>query len=100
MDDTPEFRLDLDDVLAGALGVPLAEVNNLISTAWGSRYINDFIENGRVKKVYLQSEANSRMTPEDIGTWYVRNTSGEMVWLSSFATAHWSFGLQMEVLRE
>lgn len=92
MDDTPEFRLDLDDVRAGALGVPLADINSVISAAWGSEYVNDYIENGRVKKVYLQSDANFRMTPEDIGAWYVRNTSGEMVPLSSFATSHWTFG--------
>jgi len=64
----------------------------VLSTAWGSAYINDFIQNGRVKKVYLQSEPKSRMLPEDINTWYVSNRNGEMVPFSAFATAHWQYG--------
>ena len=56
-DDSPQFKLDIDDVRAGALGVSLADINNVLSTAWGSTYVNDFIQNGRVKKVYLQSDA-------------------------------------------
>ncbi|CAG0987824.1 Multidrug efflux pump subunit AcrB [Geobacteraceae bacterium] len=91
-DDSPQFKLDIDDVRAGALGVSLADVNNVLSTAWGSSYVNDFIENGRVKKVYLQADAKYRMVPEDIGTWYVRNNKGEMVPFSAFATAHWQYG--------
>lgn len=92
MDDTPQFKLDVDDERAGSFGVPLADINSSISSAWGSAYINDFIENGRVKKVYLQSEANFRMVPEDLGKWYVRNASGEMVPFSSFAAARWIYG--------
>ena len=64
----------------------------MLSTAWGSSYVNDFIQNGRVKKVYLQSEAKYRMLPDDINKWYVRNSSGEMVPFSSFSTAHWQYG--------
>ncbi|MFA6898995.1 MAG: efflux RND transporter permease subunit [Desulfurivibrionaceae bacterium] len=91
-DDAPQFKLDIDDVRAGALGVSLAEVNTVLATAWSSSYVNDFIQNGRVKKVYLQAEAKSRMLPEDINRWYVRNAKGEMVPFSAFATAHWQYG--------
>lgn len=91
-DDSPQFKLDIDDVRAGALGVSLANINEVLATAWGSSYINDFIENGRVKKVYLQADARYRMLPEDIGRWYVRNKQGEMVPFSAFATARWVYG--------
>jgi len=91
-DDSPQFRLDIDDVRAGALGVSLADVNSVLATAWGSSYVNDFIQNGRVKKVYLQSDAKYRMLPEDINRWYVSNKSGEMVPFSAFSTAHWQYG--------
>jgi len=91
-DDSPQFKLDIDDVRAGALGVSLTSINEVLATAWGSSYVNDFIENGRVKKVFLQADAKYRMLPEDIGRWYVRNNKGEMVPLSAFATAHWQYG--------
>ncbi|MBC8019497.1 MAG: efflux RND transporter permease subunit [Verrucomicrobia bacterium] len=91
-DDSPQFKLDIDDVRAGALGVSLADVNSVLTTAWGSSYVNDFIENGRVKKVFLQADAQYRMLPEDIGRWYVRNSVGEMVPISAFATARWQYG--------
>jgi multidrug efflux pump len=91
-DDSSQFKLDIDDVRAGALGVSLTDINSVLSTAWGSAYVNDFIENGRVKKVYLQSDAKYRMLPEDIGRWYVRNNSAEMVPFSAFATARWQYG--------
>jgi len=91
-DDTPQFKLDIDDVRAGAQGVSLTEINNVLATAWGSAYVNDFIQNGRVKKVYVQSDAKFRMLPEDIGRWYVRNNQGEMVPFTAFATARWQYG--------
>lgn len=91
-DDSPQFKLDIDDVRAGALGVSLAEVNTVLATAWGGSYVNDFIQNGRVKKVYLQADASYRMLPEDINNWHVRNNQGEMVPFSAFATAHWQYG--------
>jgi len=91
-DDSPQFKLDIDDVRAGALGISLASVNEVLATAWGSSYVNDFIQNGRVKKVYLQSDAKYRMVPEDINKWYVRNTKGDMVPFSAFATARWQYG--------
>jgi len=88
-DDTPQFKLNIDDVRAGALGVSLADINSALGTAWGSSYVNDFLQDGRVKKVYLQSDARYRMVPEDINRWYVRNDKGEMVPFSAFATANW-----------
>ncbi len=91
-DDSPQFKLDIDDVRAGALGVSLTDINSVLATAWGSSYVNDFIENGRVKKVFLQSAAEYRMLPEDIGKWYVRNNGGQMVPFSAFATAKWQYG--------
>jgi len=91
-DDTPQFKLDIDDVRAGALGVSMASINEVLATAWGSSYVNDFIEKGRVKKVYLQSDPRYRMLPEDINTWYIRNQAGEMVPFSAFSTAHWQYG--------
>ena len=91
-DDSPQFKLDIDDVRAGAQGVSLPEINSVLSTAWGSSYVNDFIQNGRVKKVYLQADARFRMLPEDINRWYVRNNRGEMVPFSAFATARWQYG--------
>jgi multidrug efflux pump len=91
-DDSPQFKLDIDDVRAGALGVSLSQVNDVLSTAWGSTYVNNFIQDGRVKKVYLQSDASYRMLPEDINNWYVNNNSGQMVPFSAFATARWQYG--------
>jgi multidrug efflux pump len=91
-DDSPQFKLDIDDVRAGAQGVSLTDINNVLATAWGSSYVNDFIQNGRVKKVYLQADARYRMLPEDINSWYVRNNRGEMVPFSAFSTAHWQHG--------
>ncbi|HZV82449.1 MAG TPA: efflux RND transporter permease subunit [Geobacteraceae bacterium] len=91
-DDSPQFKLDIDDVRAGAQGISQADINSVLSTAWGSTYVNDFIQNGRVKKVYLQSDARYRMLPEDINSWYVSNKSGQMVPFSAFATARWQYG--------
>jgi multidrug efflux pump len=91
-DDSPQFKLDIDDVRAGALGVSPAEVNTILATVWGGAYINDFIQNNRVKKVYLQGDARYRMLPEDINNWHVRNSRGEMVPFSAFATSRWQYG--------
>ncbi|MBS0357293.1 MAG: efflux RND transporter permease subunit [Proteobacteria bacterium] len=91
-DDTPEYKLDIDHAKAGALGLSLADINNALQTAWGSSYVNDFIDKGRVKRVYLQGDASARMQPEDLNKWYVRNGNGDMVPFSSFASAHWTYG--------
>ena len=91
-DDSPQFKLDIDDARATAQGVSLADINSILSVAWGGSYVNDFIQNGRVKKVYLQADANFRMLPEDINQWYVSNKTGSMVPFSSFSNSHWMYG--------
>jgi len=91
-EDEPQFSVSIDQEKASALGVGLGDINTTLSSAWGSSYVNDFIDRGRVKKVYLQSGKDFRMQPEDLGRWYVRNSSGVMVPFSSFASGHWSFG--------
>jgi len=91
-EDTPEFKLDIDLAKAGALGVSVSEISDELSTAWGSAYLNDFIDRGRIKKVYLQADAQFRMLPEDINKWYVRNNAGTMVPFSSFTDARWTYG--------
>ncbi|MFZ5761049.1 MAG: efflux RND transporter permease subunit [Thermodesulfobacteriota bacterium] len=91
-DDSPQFKLDIDDVRAAALGLAAADINSVLATAWGSTYVNDFIQNGRVKKVYLQAESQFRMQPEDINRWYIRNDRGEMVPFSAFSSGHWQYG--------
>jgi multidrug efflux pump len=92
LDDTPQFRIDIDRHKASALGLSLADINTTLSAAWGGSYVNDFIDNGRVKKVYLQADAPFRMLPTDIDRWYVRNTAGEMVPFSSFSSSTWTYG--------
>ncbi len=92
LDDMPEFRVDVDQEKAAALGLALSDINNTLSAAWGSTYVNDFIDEGRVKKVYLQADAPFRMLPEDIYKLHVRNANGEMVPFSAFAKTHWTYG--------
>ncbi|CFN64140.1 acriflavine resistance protein B [Bordetella pertussis] len=72
----------------------ITEINNTLATAWGSSYVNDFIDRGRVKKVFVQGEASSRMLPQDLDKWYVRNNAGDMVPFSAFSSAQWTFGPQ------
>jgi multidrug efflux pump len=91
-EDVAEYQLDIDHAKAGALGVSVADINETLATAWGGTYVNDFIDRGRIKKVYLQADADARMKPEDLAKWYVRNKAGEMVPLSAFTTAHWAYG--------
>ncbi len=90
-DDTPEYRLDIDQQKASSLGLSLGDINTALSAAWGSAYVNDFIDNGRIKKVYLQGDAPSRMLPQDIDKWYARNANGSMVPFSAFITGHWAY---------
>eukprot|EP01093_Parvamoeba_rugata_P008451 TRINITY_DN2408_c0_g2_i3.p1 TRINITY_DN2408_c0_g2~~TRINITY_DN2408_c0_g2_i3.p1 ORF type:complete len:460 (+),score=121.37 TRINITY_DN2408_c0_g2_i3:108-1382(+) len=91
-EDKPELELDIDLAKAEALGLKQSDINNTLSTAWGSSYVNDFIDRGRVKKVYLQGTPESRMAPEDLDKWYVRNSSGEMVPFPAFAQSYWTYG--------
>ena len=91
-EDTPQYQISIDQAQAGAMGVSIADINTTMSMAWGGTYINDFVDRGRVKKVYVQGEANARMMPEDLNKWYVRNSSGTMVPFSAFATGEWTYG--------
>ena len=90
--DQPRFHIDIDMNKASALGLEPGDVNDTLSSAFGSSYLNDFINKGRVKKVYMQADAPFRMQPEDIGIWRVRNQAGEMVPLSAIATGRWTSG--------
>ncbi|WP_028878952.1 efflux RND transporter permease subunit [Terasakiella pusilla] len=92
LNDMPQFDIHIDQEKAAALGVNLSEINRTLATAWGSSYVNDFIEKGRTKKVYVQADAPFRMMPEDLNYWYVRNNQGEMVPISAFTSTKWSFG--------
>ncbi len=92
LEDVPEYRIDVDWEKAGALGVPITSIHNTISAAFGSAYVNDFIQGGRVKRVYAQADAPYRMLPKDLEKLYVRNNAGKMVPFSSFASGHWTSG--------
>ncbi|MEQ3524222.1 efflux RND transporter permease subunit, partial [Klebsiella variicola] len=92
LDDSPQLQVDIDQRKAQALGVSIDDINDTLQTAWGSSYVNDFMDRGRVKKVYVQAAAKYRMLPDDINLWYVRNSSGTMVPFSAFATSRWETG--------
>ena len=91
-EDNPQFKLDVNQEKAAALGVSLSDVNAIFSTVWAASYVNDFIDKGRVKKVFVQGEAQYRMLPEDVRNWYVRNGKGEMVPFSAFTSGRWIYG--------
>ncbi|CAJ1817396.1 TPA: efflux RND transporter permease subunit [Aeromonas hydrophila] len=92
MEDTPQLDIKIDYEKALAQGLSISDINSTLSSAWGSAYVNDFVDRGRVKKVYLQADAPFRMNPEDLKLWYVRNSAGQMVPFSAFASTDWSFG--------
>lgn len=92
MEDVSEYRLDIDREKAGALGIPINVIHETISAAFGSAYVSDFIQAGRVKRVYVQADAPFRMLPKDLKKLYVRNKAGEMVSVASFASGHWTSG--------
>ncbi len=91
-EDAPQFKLDVDVEKAGALGLSVADINSTLSVAWGGQYIDDFIDRGRVKRVFIRADAPYRMVPEDFNLWSVRNNQGEMVPFSAFASWRWDFG--------
>jgi multidrug efflux pump len=91
-EDNPQFKLDVDQEKAAALGVSLTDINSVFSSAWAASYVNDFIDKGRVKKVFVQGEAEYRMLPEDVKHWYVRNSSDDMVPFSAFTSGRWIYG--------
>ncbi|MFW0767865.1 efflux RND transporter permease subunit [Trabulsiella odontotermitis] len=92
LEDTPQFKLDVDQEKAQALGVSISDINQTISSLLGGTYVNDFVDRGRVKKVYVQADAPYRMLPTDINNLFVHSANGEMVPFSAFATSHWAYG--------
>ncbi len=88
----PQYDIDIDASKARAMGVPIASINQTLSTALGGTYVNDFIRDGRIKRVYVQADAPYRMQPRDIDRWYVRNVTGDMVSLAEFGTGQWTYG--------
>jgi len=90
-EDEPQYHIDIDQEKAGALGLSFSDINTTLSTAWGSDYVNDFIDRGRVKPVYMQGDRDFRMQPSDVDRWFVRNDRGGMVPFASFATGRWTF---------
>ncbi|MCU3514689.1 multidrug efflux RND transporter permease subunit AcrB [Enterobacter hormaechei subsp. steigerwaltii] len=92
LEDTPQYKIDIDQEKAQALGVSISDINTTLGAAWGGSYVNDFIDRDRVKKVYVMSEAQYRMLPNDISNWYVRGSDGQMVPFSAFSTSRWEYG--------
>ena len=92
LEDVPQFKIDIDHEKASAFGVSIADINATLQTAWGSSYVNDFVHEGRIKKVFMQGDAPYRMNPADVDIWHVRNSNGDMVPFSSFSSGRWSFG--------
>ncbi len=92
LDDEPQYRLVVDWERASALGLSISDITDTLSVAFGSSYVNDFLDRGRVKRVYMQGIASSRMLPEDLGKWHVRNSAGEMVPFNAFSSAQWEVG--------
>jgi multidrug efflux pump len=91
-EDEAQFKVEIDRTKAGALGLSLADINTALAAAWGSAYVDDFVHEGRVKKVYVQADAPFRMLPEDLDDWHARNADGEMVPFSAFASGSWVYG--------
>jgi multidrug efflux pump len=92
INDEPQYTIVIDREKANAQSLSIADINTTLSAAWGSAYVNDFVDRGRVKRVYMQGETDSRMLPDQLDNWYVRNALGQMVKFSSFATGRWTYG--------
>ncbi len=92
LSDEPQYQIIIDEEKARAQQVAIADINQTLSVAWGSAYVNDFIDQGRVKKVFVQGKVDARISPEDFNKWYVRNSAGQMVPFSAFASGRWTFG--------
>ena len=92
MADTAQMRIRFDYAKLSALGLDIATVNNTLSTAMAGSYVNDFLDRGRIKEVWVQGDIDTRMQPEDILRWHVRNNKGEMVPFSAFSTISWEYG--------
>jgi len=92
LNDEPQYHIKIDREKASALGLTISDINDTLSTAWGSSYVTDFIDRGRVKRVFVQGDEDSRMQPSDFGNWYVRNNAGQMVPFSAFSSGEWTYG--------
>ena len=92
LEDAPQLRVQVDNAKAAAFGLSQADINSTLSAAWGGSYINDFVDRGRVKKVFMQGEAEARSKPEDLAQWYVRGNSGAMTPFAAFANTNWVTG--------
>ncbi len=92
LDDAQQLHIEIDQEKANALGVATADINSTLSAAWGGQFVNNFIDRDRVKRVYMQGDAQYRMTPDDLNRWYVRTSTGAMAPFSSFARASWAVG--------
>jgi multidrug efflux pump len=92
LEDEPQYRISIDREKANALGVTVSDINDTVESAWGSFYVNDFLDRGRLKRVFVQGDAPSRMLPQDLDSWYVRNGGGQMVPFSAFAHGEWTYG--------
>jgi multidrug efflux pump len=92
LDDEPQYKLDIDWEKASALGLSISDINDTLGAGWGSAFVNQFVDRNRVKRVFIQGENDSRMLPQDLGRWYVRNGAAQMVPFSTFATSHWTYG--------
>jgi multidrug efflux pump len=89
LEDVATLRIAIDEEKVGALGLSQREVDSTLSTAWGGNYVNDFVDRGRVKRVYVQGDAPYRSRPEDLASWFVRSADGKMTPFSAFATVSW-----------
>src|SRR5580658_5533255 len=92
LDDEPQYKLDIDWEKASALGLAIGDINDTLGAGWGSAFVNQFVDRDRVKRVFLQGDSESRMLPQDMDKWYVRNASGQMVPFSTFTSAEWTVG--------
>jgi multidrug efflux pump len=92
LDDEPQYLFNVDWEKASALGLTVADINSSLSAAWGSLYVNDFVDRGRVKRVFIQGDESSRMLPQDLTNWYVRNSQQQMVPFTAFSDAVWGYG--------
>lgn len=92
LSDVAQYKINIDHEKAGALGLAIADINHTLQAAWGSAYVNDFVDKGRIKKVYMQADTPYRMMPDDVSLWYVRNNRGEMVPFNAFSASEWTYG--------
>ena len=92
LQDTPQLHIDIDQGKANALGLSISDINDTLSSAWGPSFINQFVDRGRIKQVYMEGDAPFRMKPDDLDRWYVRAQNGEMAPFSSFASTKWLLG--------